>query len=244
MSTGRAFERAWRKRFEGFAAHSDDEAGIAGWSRSGLQARVRRFVSLWRAPPPGQRWLDAGCGAGTYTRLLEKDGLEVIGVDYSLVTLRKASALDAHSPRYAAADVRRLPFASGTFDGLLCFGVLQAMADSASVLDELCRQLRPGGQLWLDALNRQCIVHSADLMRRHLRGRPIHLRYESPAGLRRMLLRAGMRDVRVHWMPILPTALQRWQPLLESEAGTAVLRLVPLLGLLSSHAFIVQARKP
>jgi SAM-dependent methyltransferase len=244
MNSGRAFERAWRRRFEGFAAHSEDEAGIAGWSRSGLEARVRRFVSLWRPPPRGQRWLDAGCGAGTYTRLLEQDRLDVIGVDYSLITLRKARARDSRPRRYAVADIRRLPFAAGAFDGLLCFGVLQAMADSASVVEELCRLVRPGGELWLDALNRRCLVHSADLLRRRLKGKPIHLRYDSPSALQRMLRHAGMRDVQVHWMPILPGAWQRWQPLLESRGAVAALRGLPLLGGLASHAFIVHARKP
>jgi ubiquinone/menaquinone biosynthesis C-methylase UbiE len=244
MSMGPAFERAWRKRFEGFAARSDDEAGIAGWSPTGLEARVRRFVSLWHAPQRGQRWLDAGCGAGTYTRLLEKAGLDVLGVDYSLVTLCKARVRDAQPRAYVVADIRRLPFAPGRFDGLLCFGVLQAMADSASVVEELCRQVRPGGELWLDALNRRCAVHSLDLMRRRLLGKPPHLRYESPARLRRALTRAGMREVRVHWMPILPARLQRWQRALESRLAVALLRHVPLLGLLSCHAFIIHARKP
>jgi ubiquinone/menaquinone biosynthesis C-methylase UbiE len=244
MSIGPAFERAWRKRFEGFARQSDDEAGIAGWSPTGLEARVRRFVSLWRAPAAGQRWLDAGCGAGTYTRLLERDGLDVVGVDYSLITLCKARTRDAREHAYVVADIRRLPFAAGSFDGLLCLGVLQVMSDSASVIEELCRQVRPGGQLWLDALNRRCVVHAADLLRRRLRGRPVHLRYEATGEVRRALRRAGMRKVRVHWMPILPARLQRWQPLLETRAAQAALRWVPLLGLLGSHAFVVHARKP
>ena len=244
MSTGPAFERAWRKRFEGFAAHSDDEAGIAGWSRSGLEARVRRFQALWQAPAPGQRWLDAGCGAGTYMRLLERDGLEVIGVDYSLLTLCKARARDARPRRYAVADIRRLPFTPGSFDGLLCFGVLQVMTDSTSVIEELCRQVRPGGELWLDALNRRCLVHSLDLVRRRLAGKPLHLRYEVPAALCRALRRAGMAEVSVHWMPILPARLQRWQRVLETRACLAALRHVPLAGLFGSHAFLVHARKP
>jgi SAM-dependent methyltransferase len=244
MSVGPTFERAWRKRFEGFAQGRDDEAGIAGWSVSGLEARVRRFLTLWRAPPLGQRWLDAGCGAGTYTRLLVRDGLQVVGVDYSLVTLRKAHARDAESGCYAVADIRRLPFAAGTFDGLLCFGVLQVMQDSGSVVQQLCRQIKPGGELWLDALNRRCVVHSLDVLRRRLKGRPVHLRYESPARVRSALHACGLRDVRIHWMPILPARLQRWQPLLETRFAVAALRLVPPLGLLASHAFIVHARKP
>jgi ubiquinone/menaquinone biosynthesis C-methylase UbiE len=238
------FERAWRKRFEGFAAGSDDEAGIAGWSRSGLEARVRRFVSLWSAPASAQLWLDAGCGAGTYTGLLQQSGLKVVGVDYSLVTLLKARLHHPQAKHYIVADIRQLPFASNTFHGVLCFGVLQVMADSASVVDELCRQVRPGGELWLDALNAHCVVHSIERWHRRVLGKPIHLRYESPAALRRVLRRAGMHQVRTHWMPILPARLRHWQPLLETRLLVALLRSVPLLGLLGSHAFIVHARKP
>ena len=56
--------------------------------------------------------------------------------------------------------------------------------------------------------------------------------------------RAGMTDIRVYWMPILPSRLQRWQPLLESRPGVCAMGVVPLLGLLTSHAFIVRARRP
>ena len=244
MSAGPTFERAWRKRFESFAAHRDDEAGIAGWSASGLGARVRRFLALWRVPPAGGHWLDAGCGAGTYLRLLQKDGLEVTGVDYSLVTLSKARRRHTQPAQYAVADIRYLPFAKDCFDGLLCFGVLQAVADSASVVNELCRIVKPGGEVWLDALNRCCLVHSIELLRRRLQGKPMHLRYETPGTLYRALRRAGMTDIRVYWMPILPSRLQRWQPLLESRPGVCAMGVVPLLGLLTSHAFIVRARRP
>ena len=34
------FEQAWRSRFEEFASLRDDDAGIAGWSSAGLDARV------------------------------------------------------------------------------------------------------------------------------------------------------------------------------------------------------------
>jgi SAM-dependent methyltransferase len=244
MTTSPTFERAWRKRFEWLAAHRDDEAGIAGWSATGLEARVRRFRSLWTRHAPGQRWLDAGCGAGTYLRMLQQDGLHATGVDYSLVTVDKALAHHDQTAPYAVADVRQLPFADACFDGLLCFGVLQAMADSASVVEELCRVVKPGGEVWLDALNRRCLVHTVELLFRRLEGRPMHLRYEAPATLARALKRAGMRGIEVHWMPILPTRLQRWQHLLESRLAVGAWHTLPLLGLFASHAFIVRARKP
>lgn len=40
--------------------------------------------------PKGALWLDIGCGAGTYTRMLASEGLRVIGIDYSLPSLVKA----------------------------------------------------------------------------------------------------------------------------------------------------------
>ena len=70
QTTNDTFETAWRSRFEEFASIRDDDAGIAGWSPAGLDARMRRFTGLWRPSREGLRWLDAGCGAGTYTRYL------------------------------------------------------------------------------------------------------------------------------------------------------------------------------
>ena len=96
MSPGQdiGFEEKWRRRFERYAVSSNDDAGIAGWSESGLAARFRQFTRAWRhehreSTPTGQ-WLDAGCGAGTYTRYLLSQRLNVIAVDYSEPTTRKA----------------------------------------------------------------------------------------------------------------------------------------------------------
>jgi len=68
----------------------DDDAGIAGWTTSGLATRFRAFQRAWQRPPRPGMWLDIGCGAGTYTRFLVDEGLDVVGVDYSLPSLQKA----------------------------------------------------------------------------------------------------------------------------------------------------------
>ncbi|MDH5552168.1 MAG: hypothetical protein OEX82_02430 [Nitrosomonas sp.] len=52
-----SFERAWRKRFEGFATYSEDDAGIAGWSPTGLATRLRQFTCLWEKASSS-----SGCG--------------------------------------------------------------------------------------------------------------------------------------------------------------------------------------
>jgi SAM-dependent methyltransferase len=237
------FEETWRARFEQFAQWREDDAGIAGWSRTGLDARVRRFLGLWTPGAAGRRWLDVGCGAGTYTRILHERGYEAVGVDYSLPTLRKA-ALRNSAGTFALADVRRLPFRADQFDGVLCFGVTQALAESGAAVRELAAQVRPGGELWIDALNTWCVVHAFELLRRRLHRRSEHLRYESPRQLERALRECGFIDIRLHWLPIVPPRARILQRLIESRPADWSLRIVPFLGLLLSHAFIVRGRKP
>jgi ubiquinone/menaquinone biosynthesis C-methylase UbiE len=238
------FEDRWRTRFEEFAELRDDDAGIAGWSTTGLDARVRRFLGLWTAGSPGQRWLDAGCGAGTYTRILSRHGLQVVGADYSLPTLRKTVSRNLDPAVFVVADVRQLPFRGEQFDGALCFGVTQALADSRAAVVELARQLRPGGELWCDALNSWCLVHVYERVVRRLRRRPIHLRHESPRRIKRIFREAGLIDVRLHWMPIVPSRSYGLQRVIEGRAAGWALSNVPMLAMLVSHAYIVRARKP
>lgn len=49
MNKPRSFEKLWRKRFESFATNAEDDAGIAGWSPTGLDARLRKFKEIWNS---------------------------------------------------------------------------------------------------------------------------------------------------------------------------------------------------
>jgi SAM-dependent methyltransferase len=240
------FEDQWRERFEEFATIRDDDAGIAGWSSTGLEARVRRFRALCTAPRvAGGLWLDAGCGAGTYTRILLDARQVVVGVDYSSVTLRKAATRNLQGALFVAADVRLLPFRPGIFDGALCLGVTQALAESDGAIRSLAGALKPGGDVWLDALNGWCVIHVWGRLRRRMRGKPRHLRYESPWRMKRLLRKGGFDNVRLHWMPIAPGGSPGLRRVAESAATTWLLRWIPLAGPLLSHAFILQGtRRP
>ncbi len=213
--TTKPSKSSWRARFEEFAADRDDDAGIAGWKTSGLEARLRRFIGLWKLRKSGERWLDAGCGAGTYTRLLRAQGIQVVGIDYSLPTILKARARSEPDIAYVIADVRRLPLRPQSFDGVLCFGVMQALGDAAPAIGELAIQTAPAGQLWVDALNRWCVVHAWELLRRSFSGKPIHLRYDSPRVIRQIMVSHGLRNVTIHWMPIVPARWPRLQRMVE-----------------------------
>jgi len=238
------FEHAWRNRFEEFASLRDDDAGIAGWSSAGLDARLRRFAELWHPGRPGMRWLDAGCGAGTYTRYLMGRNIDMTGIDYSLPAIRKAKMRSPREIGFAVADVRQLPFRAESFDGVLCFGVIQALGESETALRELCLLMRPGGELWVDALNRAFVINAARVLARKLRRRPTHLRYESPRNLKRILTAQGFRDVAVFWMPMAPPRWPRLQHFVETPVLRRMLQVIPLFGLLISHSFIVRCTKP
>lgn len=242
--TGRTqFEQQWHERFVEFATLREDDAGIAGWSSSGLETRFRFFRRLWRPAAAGARYIDVGCGAATYTRWLAEQGVRIVGLDYSHPTLIKARARTPADIPLCAGDAGRLPFQDETFDGALCFGLLQAVSDSAGVVRELARVLKPGGELWIDALNGAGVAARVEQARLRLRGKDMHLRYESRRRVARVLRDAGFIDLTPHWLPIVPSRIQPLQPLLESHGARYAMARIPWAGMLLSHSFIFHARR-
>src|SRR6185503_8958785 len=237
------FEQEWRSRFIEFADLRDDDAGIAGWSTTGLDARFRFFRSLWRGATSGSVYLDVGCGAGTYTRWLDEQHLSVVGVDYSQPALRKAMARTKASIPFCSADATRLPFADASVDGVLCLGVLQAMQASGPLIGELARVIRHGGTLWIDGLNYHGFSGWLDRTRRKLRHKPMHLRYESPATLLEILGRAGFVRPALNWLPLMPSRLQILQPAFESRLARRLLSALPTIGSVASHSFLIRAER-
>jgi ubiquinone/menaquinone biosynthesis C-methylase UbiE len=237
------FQARWKSDFERRATSFDDDASIAGWTTTGLMTRFRSFCRLWVGARRGAIWLDIGCGAGTYTRFLAEEGLSVIGIDYSLPTVLKARARSAPGIAWVTGDATRLPIREGSVDGVLCFGVLQAVAATEPVLQAIAGAMKPAGTLWIDALNARCIPSSIEIHRRHLAGKPPHLRYETAETLRAALEESGFDAIMLHWVPILPPGLQYLQSLAESRPVRWLLRRAPTLAARVSHSILLEARR-
>ncbi len=240
---GPGFEQEWQGRFIEFANLRDDDAGIAGWSTTGLRARFRFFQDAWHAVAPGSLFIDIGCGAGTYSRWLAQQGLRVVGIDYSQPTLRKALERTGTGVAYCAADAMMLPFARASVDGAVCLGVLQAIRDSETLINELARVIRHGGTLWIDALNYHGLAGWWDRTRRKLKGKPLHVRYESASTLTEILLSAGFSQPALTWLPLMPSRLQLIQPVFHSPLLRRLLPDVSAVASVASHSFLICAQR-
>ncbi len=107
------------------------------------------------APERHDRILDVGCGTGIFTENYLQQGARVTGVDLSLEMLRysvRKPGLGRLLP--AVADMRRLPFADGTFDKTVSITALEFVADGRRAVQELLRVTRKGGRMVIATLNR------------------------------------------------------------------------------------------
>lgn len=192
------FEEQWRARFERYGRVYADEHAVSGWSAEGLRRRVKLFHRLLAELDGGgfTRVLDLGCGGGTYVRALDGDGRVVVGVDYSIPTLRRAIEADLERRgRYLAADAYRLPFRSASFDLILSIGVLQALSAPEQLVDEVARLLRAGGVAVIEALNPRELPAMIRRGIQMLRGQEARVRTYRPRDVRHWLEERGLEVV-------------------------------------------------
>jgi SAM-dependent methyltransferase len=103
----------------------------------------------------GARVLEVGCGAAAAARWLVTQGAQVVAFDLSAGMLRHASAAATSTgirPALLQADAMALPLRDATFDlAFTAFGAVPFVDDSARVMREVYRVLRPGGR-WVFAV--------------------------------------------------------------------------------------------
>ncbi|MET9491379.1 class I SAM-dependent methyltransferase [Nocardia sp. NPDC006630] len=130
----------------------DSAAGEFVWCPEGLHEGDWRFLG----DIVGKRILEIGCGSAPCSRWLAAHGAHPVGLDISRRMLdRGLAAMAAGGPRVplVQAGAEELPFADASFD-LACsaFGGVPFVADSAKVMREVARVLRPGGR-WVFSVN-------------------------------------------------------------------------------------------
>ncbi len=118
--------------------------GYLGWhDKPGYWADVTRHF------PPDTRLLDVGCGNAWLGDHFER----YTGIDVSKEAVETARA---RGRQVIEADAdQALPFADASFEGVVLKDVLEHVADSAALVRETHRVLRPGGRVFASSPDAQ-----------------------------------------------------------------------------------------
>ncbi|TSD98049.1 class I SAM-dependent methyltransferase [Skermania sp. ID1734] len=123
----------------------DTAEGEFVWCPEGLHEEDVELLG----PVVGKRILEVGCGSAPCSRWLAAHGASPVGIDISMRML----AFGAGGVPLVQANAEALPFADASFDAACsAFGAIPFVADSAGVMREVARVLRPGGR-WVFAVN-------------------------------------------------------------------------------------------
>lgn len=134
------------KKFSDFELHGWDN-NISGYD-SAFGAVARQTVSSMldaARVSRGMRVLDVCCGPAMLAAGALNRGAEAVGVDFSLEAVELARRLVPNG-RFEQGDAQSLPFATASFDAVLCgYGLMHLPVPSAA-LREMLRVLLPGGR--------------------------------------------------------------------------------------------------
>lgn len=129
-------------------------------SHTKLPITRNRFFAVtgWPENMEGQRILEAGSGAGRFTEILVGTGAEVFSFDYSLaVDANHANNGSASNLNLFQGDIFNIPLRKGSFDKVMCLGVIQHTPDPERAFNSLAAMVKPGGELVIDAYTRSLV---------------------------------------------------------------------------------------
>ena len=116
--------------------------------------------------------LDFGCGSGLTSECLESNGLNVVGMDVSMVLLRKAHNRRSSSKlNVLQYDGTMMPFGNDTFDFIVTYVVLNHLTNQeklTSVLNELNRIVKRSGVVIAIEQTRRSMKMSSDGSKKQL----------------------------------------------------------------------------
>ena len=193
-----------RAHYEDFWADAPQDPEPWAWER--------RRAMLLDAVAPGDRVLDLGCGAGRFLAALRD--ADSVGVEIA------QAALDRAARNAPGADLRlvepdgSLPLEHASVDLVWCSEVLEHVPDTAHLLLEVRRVLRPGGRLLVTVPFHgrvKAALIGALRFEAHFDPLGQHLRFYTRSSLAATLEHAGFEAVDVRpWggPPLLRTGLR------------------------------------
>lgn len=141
----RGLRRAWTLWQLFRREREDPEPFYRTLARDAVDDLVARHGSL-----DGSTVLDLGCGPGWYADALRDAGAVVVALDGDPAELRRP---DGSRPEALVGDAARLPLPDAAVDAVFCSNLLEHASDTAGVLHEIARVLRPGGWAYVSWTN-------------------------------------------------------------------------------------------
>jgi SAM-dependent methyltransferase len=210
------------------------------WWYRGMRAIFFRALDPFLAGRRLSRVLEAGCGTGYFSRVLQTERrLPVYPIDLGWEGLQYARSMGVQ--RLTQANALSLPFAPAAFDLVLSLDVMPHFERGAEqrAVDELARVLAPGGLLFIRTA-------ALDL----LRSRHSEFVYERQRYTRSQLTslarQAGIRVLRCTYansllMPIALAKFRIWEPLTRQAPNSGVEPVSPWLDRLLHSALSAEA---
>jgi len=97
----------------------------------------------------GASILDCGCGIGTSSYLLSKEGFNVTATDFSPLFIYEAEKKYGDQPnlKFFVEDASKMSFPNNSFHAVCCYDMLEHVTDVKSVLKEMGRVVKARGLL-------------------------------------------------------------------------------------------------
>jgi cyclopropane fatty-acyl-phospholipid synthase-like methyltransferase len=186
--------------------------------------RIAKVTEIYD-PGPSERVVDLGCGWGTFGFALAPRVAEVVGVDFSRRSIEICEQRLRQQPipnlRFLCADARATGLEGEGWDLVIAADLFEHLYpdDSAAVVREAHRLLRPGGRFSIWTPHRGHVLEILKNRNLILKADPTHVDYKSMARLRTMLADAGFAIERSYYaeshLPVLravEATLLRWVP--------------------------------
>lgn len=179
---------------------------IADWYATESRGRavgVAETLAVAAMLPGNSRILDIGCGNGVpITQALVNTGHRVVGLDSSAGMLAHFRVNLPGTP-VVRGDVRRCPFANGTFDAAISWGMMFHLSrvDQVAAFANVSRVLKPGAPFLFTAAE----IESADDGGITGAMNGVTFRYYAVASYRTLIIEHGMVLVDVHDDPGIST---------------------------------------